>query len=452
MRHSMKKIVLVLLTLLLAVSASARDRAFDWGGYLDNTTGVALPSAVGNPVDLIQSTTVALWAQAGLGDWDFDTQGSYSYTPTVPILFEIDELTLATDVIAGQSWVSTVGLTVGRTRFVDPNSAFLSATLDGLQLQLSGARSSLRLSAATNALAFRPSNPVVISNLDASPIANQDALFAPPRLLVGLDFRALEVVGGQHLNLGVLVQEDLRPEAQLTDPFTDTRQLDGGGRLDTQYVSIGLSGSLAPGVFQRVYYTLNTGRTLSFVDDAESPTGSWYEYQPVFGHLAGLELTWFLPEVMNSRVRFFGQFSSGDADAEDYIEGNTAGMSTSFIPLAPPVISNTFTLKPGNSAHVGVSYSARPLAAVFADVLQAEAKAVVYLRTSGSGAVSEPGVNPDSDGAFVGSDLNIVLTYQPLSDVRLVLANGVFLPNADVMNAGSNNVQYQGTLQAVLRF
>jgi hypothetical protein len=430
------------------VSASA----FDWGGYVDNTTGIALPSAVGNTVDLVQSTSLALWAQAQLGNWDFSSQGSYTYTPTVPLLFEIDELTFSTSVIAGQEWVSTVDFTAGRTGFADRSGAFLSATLDGLMLQLSGARSSLRASAATNALAYRPTNPIVISNLDASPIANQDAIFAPPRLLVGLDFRALEVLAGQHLNLGVLVQEDLRPDADLTDPFTDTKQLTGGGRLDTQYVSIGLSGSLAPGLFQRVYYTLNTGRTLSFVEDAESPTGSWYEYQMVLGHLAGLEMTYFLPEVLNSRIRAFGQFSSGDPDAEDYIEGNTAGMSTSFIPLAAPVISNTFSLKPGNSAHLGVSYSARSLALINADVLQTEFKAVMYLRTSGSGAVSESSVNPDSDGVYVGSDLNLVLTYQPLSDVRIVLANGVFLPNADVMNAGSKNVQYQGTLQAVIRF
>lgn len=444
----MKRIVLVTLLILVALSASA----FDWGGYLDNTTGVAVPSAVGNPADLIQSTSLGLWTQAGLGSWDFYAEGSYTFTPTLPLLFEIDELTLTTDVIAGQPGASTVGLTVGRTRFSEPSTAFLNATLDGVRMQLSGAQTRLRFSAATTALLFRPSNPIVISNLDASPILNEDALFAPPRLLVGLDFRALEVVGGQHLNLGLLVQEDLRPQDQLTDPFTDTKQLDGGGRLDTQYVTIGLSGGVAPGLFQRVYYTLNTGRSLSFISDAESPTGSWYEYTLVLGHLAGLELTWFLPEVVNSRVRFFGQFSSGDPDAEDYIEGNTEGMSTAFVPLSAPVISNTFSLKPGNSSHVGVSYSARPLAAIGADVLQAEAKAVLYLRSSGSGAVSEPTVNADSDGLYVGTDLNLVLTYQPFSDVRLVLANGMFLPNAAVMNAGSEDLQYQGTLQAIVRF
>jgi hypothetical protein len=44
------------------------------------------------------------------------------------------------------------------------------------------------------------------------------------------------------------------------------------------------------------------------------------------------------------------------------------------------------------------------------------------------------------------------LILQPFSDLRFVLAGGVFLPNADVMSAGNENVDYQVTLQGVLRF
>jgi len=288
----------------------------------------------------------------------------------------------------------------------------------------------------------------VISNLDL----NADGVFAPPRLLIGFEYRALEAVGNQHITVALLAQEDLHPADEVTEPFTDTLVAGGGGKLDTQYVTLGLSGALAPGFFHRTYYTLNTGRTLTFVENSESPTGSWYEYELIFAHLAGTELSYFLPEVLNSRIRFFGQFSTGDADASDYFEGNTAGLSTAFVPLAAPRVSDTFTLKPGNSAHVGVSYSIRPLASIGLDVLQTELLTVGYLRTAGTGPVSEGGVDPDSDGAYVGTDINLVLTYVPLSDVRLELTNGLFIPNSDVMTASSQNVTYQGSLRGVIRF
>jgi hypothetical protein len=440
-----RRLLLLLVTVTLAATGAA---AFDWGGYLDNTTGIELPSAVGNELDLIQSTTVGLWATADLGSWRFGADGSYTYTPAIPVLFNVNEFYLANSVLAADAGLTTFGMTVGRTNFSSAYGQFMATTLDGLSLKLNWPKSNLRIDAATNALVYRPLNPLVISDLDA----NASGIFAPPRLIVGLDYRLIEVFAGQHLSVGVLVQEDLRPDDQVVEPFTDTQVPGGGGHLDTQYVTLGLSGGLAPGLFHRTYYTFNSGRTLTFVADSTSPTGSWYEYQLILAHLAGTELTYFLPEVLNSRVRVFGQFSTGDADATDYIEGNSAGISTAFVPLAAPTISETFSLQPGNSAHVGVSYSIRPLAAIGLDVLQTEVKAVGYLRTAGTGPVSEPGVDASSNGVFVGADFNLLLTYQPFSDVRLELDNGLFVPNTSVMNAAYQNVTYRGSLRGIIRF
>lgn len=442
----MKNRVLALFVILLLVAGGSF--AADWGGYVDNTTGVELSMGDDGEPDLIQTSTIGLWLAADLGTWDFAAEGSYTYTPSVPVILNVDDLALSNSIIAGDAGISTLGITVGRTAFQSAYRRVLSATLDGLKLQLNWASSSLRFDAATTALTLRPLNRIVISNLDL----NADGLFAPPRLLIGLEFRALEAVANQHLTLGLLLQEDLRPQDQVTTPGTDTLVAGGGGRMDTQYVTVGLSGSLAPGLFHRTYYTLNSGRTLTFVEDPNSPTGSWYQYRLILAHLAGTEWSYFLPEVLNSRVRVFGQFSTGDADASDYFEGNTEGTSTAFVPLAAPSISETFSLKPGNSAHAGVSYSIRPLSGVGLDVLQTEFLAVGYLRTAGTGPVSEGGVDPDSNGAYVGTDLNLILTYQPLSDVRLELTNGLFIPNSSVMTAASQNVTYQGSLRGIIRF
>jgi len=66
--------------------------------------------------------------------------------------------------------------------------------------------------------------------------------------------------------------------------------------------------------------------------------------------------------------------------------------------------------------------------------------------------VSEAAVDPASDGAYVGTDVNLVLTAVPFSDLRLVLKGGVFAPNRAVMSPENDSVDYQVTLQGVLRF
>ena len=444
----MKRILAIAVLVLLA----AAGFGFDFGGSIDNTTGVSIRLDTADSARLIQRTAVALWARAPIGSWTFDAQGSYTYTPILPVLFDVDRMTLATRVQAPEAGVSNLGLTIGRTGFADVTGNVLATTLDGLRIELGQDRASLRFGVATNALRYRPTNPLAISRLDVSPTANQGRLLASPRLVASVDYTLLDLFARQNLALGVLVQEDLRPRDQLTAVGGTTSELDAGGRLDTQYVTVGLSGAIAPGLFHRTSYTLNTGRTLGFLPDSLSVTGFSYQYALILAHMASTELTLFLPEVLNSRVRLFGLFSTGDADALTFVEGNTDATATSFVPLAAPRYSDGFSLKPGNSAHIGVSYSARPLAALGMDVLQAELSSVSYLRTAGRGAVSEGAVNPQSDGLYVGTDVNLALSYQPFSDLRIVLTNGVFVPNVDVMFAGSKDVKYQGTLRGVLRF
>jgi hypothetical protein len=222
--------------------------------------------------------------------------------------------------------------------------------------------------------------------------------------------------------------------------------------MDTQYVSLVLSGGLVPGLFHKTYYTLNTGRTLTYRVDAESLTGFSFQYTPVLGHLAGLELNYFVPHLLNSRFRVAGQISSGDEDSVAYYDGNTNEKASAFVPISASAFSDVFTLQPGNSAHLALSYSLRPLSGIGLDILQAELDGVLYFRSTGGGPVSEGGVAAGTEETYVGTDINLKVVAQPFSDLRLVLGGGLFLPNAAAMTADNQNVDYQFTLQGVLRF
>ena len=440
----MKRVLV--LVLLLAVSAWAF--AFDFGGYLDNTTGVAdAPPGSANAARLVQRTTLALWAEQELGAWTLEGEGNYTFTPAIPLLLDVERLTVSTDVIASEAGATTFGFTAGRSTYTDATGYVLNHTLDGIKLQVSQQQSSFRLGLGTTALLLKPTNSIILSTPDVLDLSDQDVLLAPPRLVLDVQYRLLEVFANQHLSLAATIQEDLRPESGLTPVGTQEASPTAGGHVDTQYLTLGLGGGIAPGLFHASYYTLNSGRQLEYVENVRSATGSWYEYTELLAHMAGTELTYFIPELLNSRARLFGQFTTGEpADPAQ------PGLGDSFVPLSPASYSDVFTLQPGNSAHVGVSYSIRPLAAVGVDVIQTELSSVMYFRTAGSGSVSEPSVDPASTGAYVGTDVNLTVSAVPLSDVRLVLKGGVFAPNPSVMTADNQNVDYQVTLQGVLRF
>jgi hypothetical protein len=410
--------------LLLLVVVAGSLAALDIGGYLDNTSGYRTPpSGAGAGAGLVQETIVAGWLTHNLGMWVLDAQASYTFTPAVPLLFDLDSLTLSRESDASAGGAATFGVTFGRSNFRDATGYVLNHTLDGALLRVAGARSVFSVVVGTTAALQKPTNQIILSPLDVEDLSNPDKLFAPPRLIVTAEYELIDVLAAQSITLGATAQEDLRPAAELTPVGRiENPEPNAAGKVDTQYLTLAVNGAIAQGLFHETYYTFNSGRYLADLDPA--PAVGDFAYQSFAGHMAGTELTLFLPDVLNSRARLFGQWSSGETS-----------WSNTFVPLSPSSYSDVFSLQPGNSAHIGLSYSVRPLAATGADILQAELGTVAYFEGGGTG--------------YVGTDIDVSLTLVPLSDVRLVLKNGVFVPNASVVSTG---VAYQGTLQGVLRF
>lgn len=458
MRSAAKRTVLVILALLVAASLSA----WDWGGYVDNTTGVG--GQWRTSAELIQRTTGALWVWHRFGAWELDAQGSVSTSPPVTLfLADLDRLLLRGAFPAEAAGARSLGLQAGRMKFADTTGYILDHTLDGLQLSIGWPMATFNAGVGTSALIQKPASGIVMSRQDLADLdknendpattdVNERVIFAPPRLVAAFAYQARGLVAGQDLAVGAVVQEDLRPEAQLTPEYQTTAGV--GGRLDTQYVTLQLSGGIIPGLFHRTFYTFNSGRTLTYLGDIDVADGE-YRYVPILAHMAGLELTYFLPQVLNSRVRVRGMLSTGEGDGEvsdSYYEGNGDELATAFVPISASSFSDVFTLQPGNSGHVAISYSLRPLSAIGLDILQTELSSVSYFRTAGTGAVSEGAVDAGTVGSYVGTNVDLRAVLQPFSDLRVVLAGGLFFPNAAVMTGGNQNVEYQIALQGVVRF
>ena len=436
---------------LILICVAATSFGFDVGGYLDNTSGYRSPPVGGAASDgLVQRTTLALWMRHEFGEWTLDATGSYTYTPLFPLILDVDHLTLSADIVATEAGATTLEATFGRARYVDFTRNVLDHTLDGLKLQIDRGTNNFRFDLATSALVITPRYRIVeVATAESGQTGDETQeervrLIGPPGLVVGFEYRLLEALAGQDLTFAANALQDLRRDSAFTPVGTELFDPTAVGRFDRQYLTAGVGGSLAPGLFHRTYYVLNTGSRLDYVPDSGSGTGSSYQYEPVLAHMAGTELTWFLPDVMSSRARLFGLYSSGETERSE--------VDDRFVPISASAYSDVFSLQPGNSAHVGLSYSMRPLADTGSDVLQTELRSVTYFRSTGGGAVSEPGVDPTTTGAYVGTDANLVVTVLPFSDLRIVLRGGVFLPNANVMGPNNDTVDYQATLQGVLRF
>jgi hypothetical protein len=474
--RSLAKLALVALVLCVAGSAFA----WDIGGYIDNTTG--LESAPGAPADatgadrrdLIQRSAVAAWMYHRFGNWELDAQGSYTFTPAIPVLFDVDRLVFGGLFPAQAGGARSFGFQMGRMQFSDATGYVLNHRLDGVRFTIGRESAAFSAGIGTSAILQLPTAEIVMSSLDVGALSpdNPEASvtfynkLATPRLIASFNYQVRSLFAGQDLTLGAVVQEDLRPQSQLTPEFQDEdvrfvpNATEGqpdvpvptGGAMDTQYVTLLVSGGIVPGLFHRTFYTLNTGRTLSNREDADALDGTSYQYTPIFAHMAGLELSYFLPSFLNSRITLGGLFSTGDTDAVAYYDGNTNELATAFVPISASAFSDVFTLQPGNSSHVAVSYSVRPLSGIGLDILQTELSSVAYFRTAGEGPVSDGAVNTASTGAYVGTEIDLKVVVQPFSDLRVVLSGGVFLPNASVMTTDNETPDYQLALQGVLRF
>jgi hypothetical protein len=84
--------------------------------------------------------------------------------------------------------------------------------------------------------------------------------------------------------------------------------------------------------------------------------------------------------------------------------------------------------------------------------LQTRAVLYSFFRSAGSGVVSVSEVDPDTDGTYLGSEVDLDIRWRPFSDLGLGLTTGFMFANDDVLVDGSNSFDYRVRLSASLSF
>ncbi len=423
----MNRFFLLLLIFLFIVVL--QSFSVDFGGIIDNATSIS----GSEDYSFFQKDKLSLWFDAELGKaLTFYIQGSYTYSIDRPYFFDLDSLSLAGKFPSVIGSTSLLNFNVGRFVFSDFSKVVLDHNADGLLLGLNYPFANISVSAGYTGLLFKQSSSIVISKADSSDTSREDVFLAPPRLIEAAQILFPELFLRQDLTLSFLAQQDLRSEDEIVTEGEEDPILAKGGKLNTQYMGLGLSGPIASSFYYDTYFYLGTGKVLSYLEDSDSGTGYSYQYKPVLSYLFGGGLRIYVEEALFSKIELKFLFSSGDTDYSKFIDENTEGSANNFVPISRPDLALIFSPQLGNVFLTELSYSLKPLSGKgysALDNLQTILKAIAFFRPT-SGPISEGGIDSDSEALYLGTEIDGIINFRPFSDLGIALSVGLFIPNS----------------------
>lgn len=399
--------------IIFLISLSFTVFGFDFGGNLEDSTYYHYD----NSSDLYHADTLSLWMKSAvLDDVTLFIQGSYTYTTDQPYSFNLDYFKVENKKNAFFNY------TLGRFYVSDFSSYVFSHKLDGASFSVNYPGFILSANAGYTGLLFNSSSSIEMTLADQS---DGDGVFdlEAPRLIGGVQLMFPDLFMHQDLKTGIWIQIDNRNDSDMTAEGTTT--LTGtGGKLDSQYFGVSVSGPVLFSLYYDSFVYLGTGRTLSYIN-------SVYDYKPVVSFLGSVGLRYYIEAFLYSKISFRFLYSSGDDDYTSFTEGNTDGNGTVFIPVSRQSLAQVFSPQLGNIFFSRLSYSLKPLSGLGSQVLeniQMEISGINFFRST-TGPISESGIDPSSTSLYLGTEIDGTINFRPYSDLGVSLSGGVFMPN-----------------------
>jgi len=431
------KVLIIILSLLATFSFG-----LDFGGNLEDST-IYYNS---DSSEFYHSDTLALWLTTGLwAETNLYVQGSYTYTSDDPVFFNLDYLKVVNKSAA------LVNYTYGRFYTSDPSGYIFSHKLDGAEFTINLPIVIVNVKAGlTGLLTYENTNiEMTIGDQTGVYFNNFFDDFAQPRIIGGIEAFFPDLYLHQDLKAAVWAQFDKRIGSNLTE--VDSSVPSGlGGKLDTQYFGLILSGPLVSTLFYDSFAWLGTGRTLSYIDNS-------YTYKPVVSFLGSVGFRYYIEKLLYSRISFRFLYSSGDEDySSSFLEGNTEDNATIFIPVSKKSLAMVFSPQLGNILFTQLSYSLKPFSRSNNKTLkdiQFELTDINFFRST-TGLISESGINTSSNELYLGTEIDGRVNYRPFSDLGVSLSTGVFIPNngSDGAFTDTKKVEYLGRLGVSFSF
>jgi hypothetical protein len=428
------RLLVVPFLLLAAFLASAQES----GASLDTSASYSMETVAS--ADVSATSTIYLLPQLGnasfklrLGlsasyDLGLDGSGAALDLPTSLDALDLQELLFVVSKPLPEEGLRSFGLALGRFAYADPTGLIYNYRLDGLTLELGYKAIALDMVLGYTGLMWKGLSTVSMNVADLS----ATGLLGSPRALFAINLRTPPLFG-QSLFLSVLAQEDLRDPGAFASEYTTEYDLEKGGPFDSQYASAGLSGMLGPLVYS-LFGSFESGRVLSYITDAASSTDYRYTFEPVRAFAGGLSLSAFLGSSLTCGLKF--TYGSGDADASDYVEGNTEGDSTLFVPVTKSAANLIFCPQAGNMIQAELNLGWKPFPRIRFGLLSlaVASKTSAFIK-AGDGPVSEAGILAAASNPLIGFEEDLILSWALLSDLNLTLMAGAFMPMLDPVGA-----------------
>lgn len=438
------RILALMAALSLAGAAGLGALDFDFGGFVENSSTPSVALDAKNPVWMMdQKDRLGLWMEMHFSpQLSLTAQGSYAYSLDLPYLFDVDTLKLDWKILP------SLQASLGRFVFSDFTGHVLNHKLDGTQLSLSFPFMVVSAGAGFSGLILKPSSLILMSRSDTTDQSSDSVILAAPRLIEKLEVLFPNLLPRQDLTISAVAQQDFRPSGDLIQADQPQQFVSGlsGGRLISEYFGLGISGAIVSALYYDAFFYYSLGSTLSYEQDSASVTGFSYQYEPIQAFLGGIGLRWFNEALLSSRAELRAVFSSGDADNTTYQEGNTEGASTIFVPISQETIGLAFQPQLGNLLIITASYSLKPV-----NALQLMLKGQSYLRPT-TGGISALGIDPASSDLYLGTEIDGIANFRPLSDLGLAFSLGFFLPNASAFTGQASLPVLAGRLEVSLSF
>ena len=419
----MKRILTGLALTLFLLPAYTVD--YDWGGQLENTTQASGLLEEVDDSDITQSDKVTLWVKAEISpDMKFYANGGYQYKYTDE---EHEYLPLLSAFyLSGSSDIRDKNLdyTLGRFRFADSKGKILNSLADGVKLSFPVGPVPLKLGVGYTGLVFIDSSDIELTAADAYESSDDDALWAPPRLVQFVSGRYNDLPGGAGLFFSLVAQEDFRTEDFIED------YVPGTGQYHTQYGLIGLDGRITPELFFSVSGTLQTGQYI-----IPDPSESVYQ----IGGMVMTSLEYYANCKYTPVISVEAVYASGDTWGKMFSADEDTFYS--FIPISTSSKGLVYGAKLTNLIYGDLGISVKPH-----DTVQVALSAITFLRGV-DGPVSDSSLTEESGGdAYLGEEVDLTINWRPFSDLGMSLSSGVFFPNSSLYDIDDPQYKVSGFL------
>lgn len=418
----MKRLSLICLLMVMFVSLFS----IDYGLSIDESV------AYNKMTDTTLNTKASIWSNLNLGkSGRFEFKSNVVYKSSgqmdVPYFMDIDLLKFRWDFKRRYEEDPKTSLTIGRFPVADQTGRIFAHKVDGASLKFTFPGLSLTNGVYYSGLLWKSSSAIVPSKLDIyhSGIEHDTPFELGSPRVIGISNLSFKPVLSQRLSSEFVYQVDMRDQ-DVIEEYTnhdDEDLINSGGLLDSYYLSLKLAGVIP--VIKAANYSLsyayNGGRSLSTVDDND-----YYSFSDISAHMVDMKVDKYFTNFYNSFVSYGFHYSTGDEDFIGYSEDNREGSSNMFVPVTRSGFAVAFSPSVGNIMSNSISGSIKLI-----EQLQTTIKGSLFHRTS-TGPISEPGLSSESDELYLGTAVDLICNFRPLSDLGVTFVSGLYFPSDSV--------------------